>query len=418
MSTDLNNFIDQIVRRERGRLIADLVAHLGRNHIELAEDMVQEAIIAALNQWSFSGLPEKPAAWLNRVARNKAYDQLRKYTKETLVDEFDNELEGSETSNTILTGSKIKDAELKLFFMCCKQDLGRKEQLALILNLACGFTAKDIAELFLSTDTATAQLLSRTKRKLRTDKATAIKEPTLFDIKAGIPIIHKAIYLLFTIGYSSVKSTNPIQEHLAFEALRLIKLLLSNAQTTTPEGHAIAALICFQSARFKARFNSDNKIILLKDQDQKLWDQKLIQEGFTYLQASKNTDQVSRYHIEAAIASVHILPQPEGTPDLSLLRTLYNQLSNLVVSPIVTLNHAVVEIMSGNYTEAATLLDAIDSNHQMKFYAPYYLVRGELYTKTQRPEKARKMYDIALAQKVNLPLKQLLEDKIDEIISG
>ena len=308
MSTKLNSFIDQIVRRERGRLIADLVSHLGPNRIELAEDMVHEAIVAALKQWSFSGLPEKPAAWLNRVARNKAYDQLRKLTKETLVDELDNNLPADTTHDTILTGSKIKDSELELFFMCCKQNLGKKEQLALTLNLACGFTAKDIAEVFLSTDTAIAQLLSRTKRKLRKDRVSITKETTLFDIKTSIPIIHKAVYLLFTIGYSSLKSEDTIQKDLAYEALRLMKLLLSSPQTVTPDGQAIAALICFQSARFNARFDQNGNIILLKDQDQTSWDKNLIQEGFGHLKNAQKTNQLSRYHIEAAIAFVHIPP--------------------------------------------------------------------------------------------------------------
>ncbi|UTW54933.1 RNA polymerase sigma factor [Kordiimonas sp. SCSIO 12610] len=415
MSIEIKKLIDTTVRRERGRLIADLVSRIGQNNIELAEDMVQEAISAALHQWSFSGLPDNPGAWLNRVARNKAYDQIRKTNREILTNQIEDKDTVSDIPSNVLTGDQIQDTELQLFFLCCRQDLNEKERLCLTLNLACGFTAGDIAAALLMSEHAIAKLLSRTKRKLRSNRKATLKSPTIFEMKQGITLVHKAIYLLFSIGYSSTNSHTTIQRELAFEALRLIKLLLANEQTQTPSGHAIAAIICFQSARFEARFDKDGNIILFKDQDQSLWDRSLINEGFAHLSASKNTSALSRYHIEAAIASVHILPTDGSGLNWQLLSNLYKQLNDMTPSPIVRLNRAIVEMMQGNLSEAQQLLETLSNDKQIKNYAPYYLVLGEFCHRCGNNDDAKANFDRALQSGINLSLEQFLKNRISDI---
>ncbi len=414
MSTDVKTKIDKIVRRERGRLLADLVTRLGPNSIELAEDMVQDALSAGLQQWEYSGLPDNPAAWLNKVARNKAYDRLKKLNKETLVQAVDDNLIPNHSSS-VIDCSNLNDPELELFFMCCQHKLNQKEQLSLILNLASGFTAKEIAGLLLSTEAATAKLLARSKAKLRIDRPTLLKQPSLFAIKSNLKTVHKAVYLLFTIGYSSTGGETITRKNIAFEALRLIKLLLANSHTTSAEGHAIAALICFQSARLPARTTDKGEIILLKDQDQSLWDMKLINEGFTHLCTSKNAPHLTRYHLEAAIASIHILPNNKSEIDWTTLNSLYEKLTMVAPSPTITLNRVIVEMMLGNLVTADALLDTLSNNKHMIHYAPYYLVKGELYERLGRHEKAKNQYNLALQYDINLPLQQLLENKISDI---
>jgi RNA polymerase sigma-70 factor (ECF subfamily) len=417
-STDTRHYIDQLIRLERGRLIADLVARLGRQNIELAEDMVQEALTAAMQQWSYEGLPDNPAAWLNRVARNKAYDQLKKVKKEILQDTFDDQNLSVESDARILTGSKVDDPELKLIFMCCKHSLSEKEQITLILNLACGFTAKEIANVLLSSEAATAQSLSRTKRKLRDQRNDLLREPTAFDIKASLPIAYKAVYLIFCIGYASSTAKQTIQTDIAYEALRLIKTLLSNAQTASSDGHAIAALLCFQSSRFAARAADDGRIILLKNQDKSLWDNKLITEGFTHLQASKNSDNVSRYHIEAAIASVHSSAAKQSETNWQLISDLYQQLEKITASPLVTLNRAIAEMMQDNMSLAAELIEPLKSNKHMQNYAPFYLASAELLEKLGRDAEAKAAFESASKCDVNLPLKQLIDGRIDALVNN
>ena len=408
------HLIEQIVRRERGRLIASLVARLGATNVDLVEDVAQDAIVSALSSWPYKGVPDHPAAWLRKVAYNRAIDRLRRSVKHDVFEE-DN-LPTPSTSDHVISPT-LGDPELDLMILCCDPALSPMDQLALTLKTVSGFTARDTAHVFLIPENTLAQRLARAKRTLRKNAGQLGSAPTRFEVHTRQPILLKTIYLMFASGYAPQHGDRLIQHDICVEALRLCEALTANKLTNTPETQALMALLLFQLSRFKARLNQSGKLVLLEDQDRNLWDEDCIQRAVEHLQHAKEAKTLSRYHIEAAIASCHALaPDWNGTDWRSII-SLYQALSDLAPSPIILVNMAVAYAMDGQLDKASALLDQLETEKTLKTHAPFALAKAKVAELNGDLESAKRHYKAATTITTSQATSDFINDRLSALES-
>lgn len=408
-SKRIRNDLGRVVRRERGRLVADLVRRLGNQHFALAEDVAQDALVKAMSVWPYDGVPDNPGAWLAKVARNKAIDQLRRLKKET---EPPSENASSSKADSVLFEAQVDDPELRLVLLCCHPDLSELEQLTLTLKLASGFATREIADVFLAKEDAVGQRIARAKRTLRALGNDLDQLPLRFGIESRMPSTLKVVYLMFSIGYAPLSGDRSMRRDVALEALRLAEELAANDIMGTADSHALAALLCFQASRLEARESADGDIILLAQQDRSLWNRDLIDRGFGHLVASKATGKISRYHLEAGIAATHAAAIDTGSCDWKSIAAQYEQLETMVKSPTVANNAAVAIAMAGDPTAAMKKLDALGSDKHMQEYAPYHIARAEVLRLLRRNDDAAASYQDAMRCRVSTPVIRHLEERL------
>lgn len=419
LGTDIiHHQLERLARRERGRLVADIVSRLGPARLQMAEDVVQDAIIAAMATWPYKGIPDNPAAWLNRVARNKAFDRLRREGREMPLPEPDASAHQSAAEPQVgaghgrFFGARVEDPELKLMFLCCQPSINADDQLMLTLKVVSGFTAKDIALVFLMKDAAVGQRLARAKRKLRASDEDLTGGLSRFQVKKRLPTVLKVIYLMFSLGYSPRRGDALILRDVAEEALRLVLALTELPETSGSSTHALAALLAFQASRFDARAGLDGKPVLLRDQNRMLWDRQLIDAGFNHLQLAQRGETLTRYHLEAAIAAGHAAAPDFAATDWQQILALYGDLENLTGSPIVAINACVASALAGAPEEAFLKLEALARHASLQSFAPYHMARGELLRLLKRPADAAQSFKQALACESSAPVVAHLKDRL------
>jgi RNA polymerase sigma-70 factor (ECF subfamily) len=350
----------------------------GIEHIETAEDIVSDTFLAATESWSQKGIPDNPVGWLYTVAKNKTKNYLKRHSlfeqklspeiKYAASQEKENEIEID------LSQKNIADSQLAMIFTVCNPVISVESQVALALNLLCGFGIQEIADAFLTNREVVYKRINRAKEKLKEAKIK-IEQPGLQDINSRLEIVLTTIYLLFSEGYYSTSQNITLRKDLCAEAMRLNYLLIENPVTNTPAVNALMALMCFHASRFDARINEAGEAVLYQDQDVTLWNQELIDKGKYYLQQAATPNELTKYHLEAAIAYWHTYK--EDTPEKweSILQ-LYNNLLILEYSPIAALNRtfalARVKGKPAAIAEAEKL--GLTGNHF------YYSLLGNLYT--------------------------------------
>jgi RNA polymerase sigma-70 factor (ECF subfamily) len=301
---EINKLVDNLFRREAGRITSILTNIFGLHNLEMTEDVVQDTLIKALQQWSFKGVPDNPSAWLFKAAKNKAIDILRreqagqKYFPGKAVDS-EWLLQGN--VNEFFSENEIKDGQLRMIFACCHPDLPPEAQVALALKNLCGFSVKEIAKAFLTNEAAINKRLTRAKDKFR-DGTVKFEIPSGAQLESRLSRVLTTLYLLFNEGYNSSDKNTLIKEDLIEEALRLAGLLADHHLTSKPEVYALLALMLFHYARTPARMDNAGNIILLEQQDRNLWDKKLITKGIEHFNKSSDGYRMSEYHLEAGIA--------------------------------------------------------------------------------------------------------------------
>jgi RNA polymerase sigma-70 factor (ECF subfamily) len=398
---DVPSHVAHLFRHESGRLTATVARIFGLHNLALAEDVVQDAFFRALEVWKIRGLPDNPTAWLMTTARNRALDALRRErTVRTFAPELDQLLRSEWTAAPAVAEEfgdlRIKDDLLRMMFSCCNPVLGEPAQLAVILNILCGFTAAEIAAAFLSPQSAVEKRLARAKKSLA---AT----PALFDIgDAGefatrLPTVLRALYLLFNEGYHGSATRGAIQPELCHESMRLIDVLLAHSPGRTPAAFALAALMCFNAARLPARAGVGGELVALVHQDRACWDRPLTERGFALLGASAEGHAVSEYHIEAAIASVHAEASGFADTDWRRIRTLYDLLMTLNPSPVVALNRAIAVAQADGPERGLEELGALAVPKSFDSYPFYQATLGELKLRCGRYADARLHFEAALA---------------------
>lgn len=328
-------------RRESARMTAALTRVLGLHNLSMAEDVVQDVLVRALEAWHISGPPRDAAAWLITAARNRAIDLIRRERtrREFAPDlELQSEYALAPTVTAMFADSEIEDDQLRMMFSVCAPTLPQPAQLALVLKLLCGFGTREIAAALLSTEAAVEKLLTRGKETLA--RAGALYEVAGREqLEKRLEPVQHALYLLFSEGYHG--SGEPVQEELCAEAMRLCDLLARHPACRSPRTLALLALMCFHASRLPARRAADGSLLLLEQQDRARWDRELIQRGFTLLDESATGETLSEYHLEAAIASVHCAAPSVAATDWPRIVELYTLLYELRPSPMVALNRAI-----------------------------------------------------------------------------
>src|SRR5499433_2921397 len=336
---------DHLFRREAGRMVAALTRIFGIHNLALAEDVVQDAFCRAMEVWKFRGMPENPSAWLMATARNRALDVLRRQrTARTFAPELGRLLESEWTLAPVVeelfAPNVIKDDLLRMMFSCCHPRLSEEAQVALILHVLCGFSVGEIASAFVSGHAAIEKRIQRAKKVLAGSKR--LFDVTLpADFSARLPAVHRALYLLFNEGYHGASAESVVRGELCGEAMRLAALLEAHPFGATPATRALSALMCLHAARLPARIDAAGDLHSLFDQDRSRWDPALIAAGQRLLDLSAEGPELTEYHVEAAIAWVHVSAPSAAATDWKRIITLYDMLMAIRPSPVVALNRAI-----------------------------------------------------------------------------
>ena len=407
---------DYLFRREAGRMVATLTRVFGVHNLALAEDVVQDAFCRALEVWKCQGMPEDPSAWLMAVAKNRALDVLRRQRKaQTFAPELEHLLDSEWTlapAVAELFGKNvIKDDLLRMMFSCCHPQLSEAAQVALILNILCGFSVGEIASAFVSGHAAIEKRLTRAKKTLAGSKRLFdITVPADFSVR--LPAVHRALYLLFNEGYHGASPESAVRTGLCREAIRLAAILLDHPLGAVPATYALCALMCLNAARLPARVDDCGNLISLFDQDRSLWDESLVRQGLKFIELSASGSELTEYHVEAAIASIHsTASRPEDT-NWDMIVSFYDMLIAIRSSPIVALNRAIAIAQRDGPERGLKELDAIGDHDRLTTYPFYSAARGELELRCGRNRAARQHFQAALALARNPMERRFFDQRI------
>src|ERR1700686_3815145 len=406
---------DHLFRREAGRLVATLTRIFGVHNLALAEDVVQDAFCRALEVWKFRGVPENPSAWLMATAKNRALDILRRErTARTFAPELGRFLQSEWTLAPIVeelfTPNEIKDDQLRMMFSCCHPRLAEEAQVALVLHILCGFGVSEIAAAFLGTDAATQKRIARAKKVLAGSKR--LFDLADADFSARLTVVHRALYLLFNEGYHGASAESAVRVELCREALRLVTLLVEHPFASTPATHALAALMGLDAGRLPARVDRFGNLSSLSDQDRSHWDPALVAEGQRLLNLSATGSELTEYHVEAAIASVHANAGCAEDTNWGQIVALYDTLMTIRPTPVVGLNRAIAVAQHEGPERGLQEIRAIAGRDRLAGYPFYFAALGELELRCGRRDIGRDHFQAALALPRNPMGRRFLEQRV------
>jgi RNA polymerase sigma-70 factor (ECF subfamily) len=408
-----SELVDHLFRTSAGQMVSHLTRLLGPEHLDLAEEVVQDSLLKALQLWPHSGVPDNPAGWLFRVARNAALDAVRHrgLTVEKAPAVTAEILRGALPSVNDVTEleEQLRDDELRMVLMCCHPLLSPDARAALSLKTVGGFSVREIARAFLADEAAISQRLVRAKRQIRELKIR-FELPTGRDLVARLDSSLEVLYLMFNEGYAALSGEELVRQELCREALRLAQLLAASS-VGIPTAAALVALMAFQAARLPARVDAGGELVLLEDQDRALWDQGLIALGFHHFSMCAEGEAITPYHVQAAIAATHARAQNGEDPDWRMILECYDQLMELGPSPIVALNRAVALSKVENAAAALSALDPLAHEPALKHYYLLPAVRGQMLVQVGDWEAASQCFREALERPCSEPERRFLQRK-------
>jgi RNA polymerase sigma factor (sigma-70 family) len=420
-SLQIEQKAEHLFRYEWGKLVAVLTKLFGPQNLQLAEDVVQDTLLKAFNNWKINGLPQNPSAWLFTVARNKAVDVLRQQKRK---DEFSkgiapllqSEYTLVPTIQDIINTNSIEDDQLRMMFVCCHPSLSTEAQVALILKTLCGFSVTEIARAFVIGYDTIEKRVYRAKQNFR-ENNVQFELPSAAELNNRLDNVLIAVYLLFNEGYNSTQHNNLIRTDLMQEAVCLCELICRSSTVNHSGAHALMALIYFTASRNESRLDAEGNILLLQQQDRSKWNSALIQNGIHHLEVSAAGETISKYHLEAGIAYEHAKAAGYAATNWQNILQCYNLLCKLYPSPVVELNRAIV--ISELYGPSDGI-KAIESITQLTSLKKYYLLPatlGELYLQLKQYDKARYYFLEAIALTHAASEKKLLQQKIIQFCS-
>jgi len=411
-STDTHRAIDAVWRIESARIIAGLTRIV--RDVGLAEELAQDALVAALEQWPESGIPDNPGAWLMATAKHRAIDNFRRHKRlERKHEELGRELQAQEMAVPDFSAAlddDIGDDLLRLIFISCHPVLSTEARVALTLRLLGGLTTEEIARAFLAPEPTVAQRIVRAKRTLAEERVP-FEVPRGSELAARLASVLEVLYLIFNEGYSATAGDDWMRPALCEDALRLGRILAELAPQE-PEVHGLVALMEIQASRARARAGPAGEPILLLDQNRALWDQLLIHRGLAALdRAEKLGGLRGPYTLQAAIAACHARALVAEETDWERIVALYDALGQLTPSPIVELNRAVAVAMASGPAAGLELVDALTAEPSLRGYHLLPSVRGELLRKLGRFDEARSEFERAASLTRNSRERELLHER-------
>jgi RNA polymerase sigma-70 factor, ECF subfamily len=402
--------VDSVYRSDSRRVLATLIRLLG--DFDLAEEALQDAFTAALEQWPAQGVPANPRAWLVSTGRFKAIDAMRRRARfDASLGELAGRLDDAAFSEPS-DDDGVADDRLRLIFTCCHPALPPDGQIALTLREVCGLTTEEIARAFLTQASTLAQRVVRAKTKIR-DAHIPYEVPTRADLPARLDAVLHVIYLVFNEGYSASSGASLTREDLSAEAIRLGRLLVE--LLPEPEAMGLLALMLLHEARRPARATSDGELVLLDDQDRSLWKQELIAEGSALVEQALGSRRFGPYSLQAAIAAVHAEARTAAGTDWAQIVGLYDVLLRADPSPVVELNRAAAVAMRDGPEAGLALIDAILARGDLTDYQFAHSARAELCRRLGRTAEARASYERALELAKQQPERRFLERRLREV---
>jgi RNA polymerase sigma-70 factor, ECF subfamily len=412
--------VDRLFREEQGRAVATLIRVLG--DFDLAEEMVQEAFVTALETWPSRGIPANPGAWITTTARNRAIDRLRRRKRlaekeELLRRDAAVEEELAADPDAAIDAedevSPIADDRLRLIFTCCHPALALDARVALTLRTLGGLSTPEIARAFLVPETTLAQRLVRAKRKIR-DAGIPYRVPPDHDLPDRVEGVLHVLYLIFNEGYGASTGDRLIRRALCSEAIRLTRVLAS-LMPDEPEVLGLLALMVLHDARREARVGPGGEMVLLDDQDRSRWDRAKIDEGRELLDRAMRMRRVGPNQLQAAIAALHDDAEAPSDTDWTQIAGLYQALSRLAPSPVVELNRAVAVAMSAGPQVGLDLVDALAATGQLDDYPYLHAARADLLRRLERFGEAAEAYARARGLTANAAEQAFLDRRLDEV---
>ena len=402
--------VDHLFRQHAGRMLATLTRLLGSRNLALAEEVVQEALVTALQQWPFLGIPDNPSAWLIQVAKNRALDRIR---RDRSFAERGRHVAVAFESRVATTDPTrpFADDELCMMFMACHPDIPRESRVALTLKTVGGFSVSEIARAFLAQEPAIAQRLVRVKKLIR-ERDIPLDLPVSSEMPARLDSVLEVLYLMFNEGYAAHAGESLVRHDLVQEAIRLTRMLTGHSTTGVPKTHALLALMLLQAARIPARADADGDLFVLEEQDRRTWDRTLVADGLRHLDASSRGDEVSTYHLQAGIAACHAVAPTYADTDWQEIVSLYDALLDLEPTPIVVLNRAIALSRVKGAHAGLRALESLRDDPTLSRYFLFHATLGELSRETGDCDAAARHYEVALALPSSDPAARFLRRKL------
>lgn len=411
-SEHVRTLVDEIYRTESRRVFATLVRLLG--DFDRAEDALQDAFIAAVQQWDRDGVPANPRAWLVSTGRFKAIDAIRRRARfDASLAVLATQMETETSIEDDLDEEGFGDDRLKLVFTCCHPALSSEARIALTLREVCGLTTEEIARAFLTTPPTLAQRIVRAKSKIR-NAGIPYQVPGPQDLPERLDTVLRVIYLVFNEGYSASFGDSMTRADLSGEAIRLGRLLLE--LLPEPEVMGLLALMLLQESRREARTASDGDLILLEDQDRSVWNREYIAEGTALVEQALRSGRFGPYSVQAAIAAVHAEAPDANSTDWAQIVELYGVLWQIEPSPVVELNRAVAIAMRDGPDAGVSLIDSILQRGDLAGYHLAHSARAELCRRAGKLEDARESFERALQLTAQEPERRFIEGRLRALL--
>ena len=381
----VGRLVGDLFRRESAHLVSALARLLGPSNLALAEDVVHDALVSAMQAWRF-GVPDDPKAWILQVAKNRAIDALRRQRR---LDPVPPQLDTA--VDQALSPEADAENQLSMMFAICDPALAPETHVTLILRLLCGLSAAEIAGAFLADVPTIDRRLHRGRARLR--ELGEIEDVRAADqVRARQPSVEQALYLLFNEGYHGSGAESPLQPVMCADALRLVELLLGASDVEPRAVHALAALFCLDAARLPARLDGEGVVVPLADQDRSSWDRALVARGVRHLAASAGGESWTRWHLEAGIALEHtIAPSVAGT-DWAKIVDYYDALVQLAPGPVVALNRALALAELRGLDAGRAALASLAGEPRLAEYSFYWAARADIERRAGCTAEAAALY--------------------------
>ena len=407
---------EHFFRHEFGRIVATLTGLFGVRNLALAEDVTQDAFCRAMETWKLRGLPRNPSAWLMATARNRALDILRRertarVSEPGLTRFLESEWTLAPTVEEAFSAYAVNDSQLRMMFSCCHPGLSEEAQIALILHILCGFNVKEIAQAFVSTHAAIEKRITRAKKILA--ESAKLFDLADADFPSRLSSVLQALYLLFNEGYHGSSPEAAVRTELCQEAMRLIHLLIEQPALVNPQTYALAALMYLNAARLPTRLDGSGNLVSFFEQDRSLWNHNLIAEGQALLDLSASGTEVTKYHMEAAIASMHTSAARSEDTDWKQIVSLYDMLMAIHPSPVVALNRAIAIAQLDGPERGLQEIRVIHDLHRLSSYPFYPATLGELELRRGNYPVAKAHFSTALSLARNPTERNFLQRLIE-----
>jgi len=410
---DVPPLVEQCFRRDYPRLVALLTRRVGVQHIEVVEDAVQSALMAALAAWSLQSIPRDPTAWIYRTAYNRAVEELRRDARRLKIAERSAVALGELASmpEEPVDPDEIRDDLLRMVFVCCDGAIPWESRLVLALKTLCGFSTAEIAAHLFTSEANVYKRLTRARTRLR-EEPFDVQTPSVEVLQSRLSDVHDVLYLLFNEGYLATHSDHAIRGELCDEAIRLATLLSEHPVGAVPATYALLALMFFHVARLAARVDGAGGLILLESQDRSLWDRACITSGMVWLVRSASRDEFTRFHAEAAIAAEHCLAPSFRETRWDAIADLYEMLEHDAPSPLHTLNRALAVAESRGPAAGLAVLDGVVPPSWLAGSYLWNAVLSDLHRRTGDADLARLHAERAVSAAPTVAVQKALRGRL------